>query len=80
MTKFNKNAFVEYHSDLNKVIFNVTLKITLFFTICGLLKNCEFDLINEILLAYIYKILLLFVNIINNFQFEIYLRTYNKGV
>lgn len=22
MTKFNENAFVEYHSDLNKVIFN----------------------------------------------------------
>lgn len=45
----------------------MTLKITLFFAICDLLKNCEFDLINEILLAYIYKILLLFVNVINNF-------------
>ncbi|CCI59548.1 hypothetical protein ACUXFU_001985 [Staphylococcus saprophyticus] len=22
MTKFNENTFVEYHSDLNKVIFN----------------------------------------------------------
>lgn len=58
----------------------MTLKITLFFAICGLLKNCEFDLINEILLAYIYKILLLFINVINNFQFEIYLKNYNKDV
>lgn len=69
MKKFNENVFVEYHSDLNKVIFNEfkAVELNLFFAICGLLKNCEFDLINEILLAYIYKILLLFVNVINNF-------------
>ena len=66
MTKFNENAFVEYHSDLNKVIFN-DFKDNFIFCYMWLVKKCEFDLINEVLLAYIYKILLLFVNVINNF-------------
>jgi len=39
MTKFNENVFVEYHSDLNIVIL-MTLKITLFFAKCSLLKHC----------------------------------------
>ncbi|MEB7660081.1 replication initiation protein [Staphylococcus xylosus] len=42
MTKFNENAFVEYHSDLNKVIFNdfKAVELNLFFAICSLLKHC----------------------------------------
>lgn len=42
MTKFNENVFVEYHSDLNKVIFNdfKAVELNIFFAICSLLKHC----------------------------------------
>lgn len=42
MTKFNEIVFVEYHSDLNKVIFNdfKAVELNLFFAICSLLKHC----------------------------------------